>query len=233
MGIYGNVTATASLIGDATRTAMLMALLDGQALPAGELAKLARVSPQTASNHLGKLVAGGLITVESWGRHRYYRLANADVATVLESISALSPPAPVSSLRQSNEARALCQARTCYDHIAGRFGVAFSHALVKKGYLEEREDGYGITPLGEQWFTTFGIDERVLRKHGPSIPWHIDWTERVHHMAGPVALSVTKRLLALDWIRKGLVRRSIVVTALGAEKFKLELSMEWNTDAMN
>lgn len=225
MTLYGNVTAIASLIGDATRTAILMALLDGQALPAGELAKLSRVSPQTASNHLGKLVAGGLITVESWGRHRYFRLASPEVAKALESISSLAPPAPVRSLRQSSEASALCNARTCYDHIAGRFGVAFTEALVDKGYLEERGDGYRITPIGEQWFTGFGIAVKVIQKYRSSIPWHVDWTERVHHMAGPVALAVTTRLLELAWIHKGPVRRSIVITTLGREKLKMELGL--------
>jgi DNA-binding transcriptional ArsR family regulator len=225
MTLYGNVTTVASLIGDATRTAILMALLGGQALPAGELAKLARVSPQTASNHLAKLVAGGLLTMEAWGRHRYYRLASPDVAKALESISSLSPPTPVRSLRQSTEANALCFARTCYDHIAGRFGVAFTDALLNKGYLAQREDGYIVRPLGAKWFETFGIAEKVVEKHGASVPRHVDWTERVHHMAGPIALAVTKRLLELDWIRRGPVRRSIVVTTMGREKLAQELGL--------
>lgn len=225
MSLYGNVTTVASLIGDATRTAILMALLDGKALPAGELAKLSNVSPQTASNHLAKLVAGGLLTMEAWGRHRYYRLAGPDVAKALESISSLSPPTPIRSLRQSTEASALCFARTCYDHIAGRFGVAFTDALLNKGYFAEREDGYIVTPLGATWFETFGIDEKVVEKHGAFIPRHVDWTERVHHMAGPIALVVTKRLLEVDWIRRGTVRRAIVITTMGREKLAEELGL--------
>ena len=225
MTLYGNVTEVASLIGDATRTSILMALLGGQALPAGELAKVARVSPQTASNHLAKLVAGGLITVEAWGRHRYYRLASPDVAKALESISSLSLPTPVHSLRQSNEANAICFARTCYDHIAGRFGVAFTDALLNKGYLAKRADGYAVTPDGEQYFVTLGIEERIIHKFSSSVPRHVDWTERVHHMAGPIALAVTTHLLELDWIRRGPVRRSIVVTTLGREKLEQELGL--------
>ena len=163
--------------------------------------------------------------MEAWGRHRYYRLAGPDVAKVLESISSLSPPTPVRSLRQSTEANALCFARTCYDHIAGRFGVAFTDALLNKGYLAQREDGYIVRPLGAKWFETFGIDEKVVEKHGASVPRHVDWTERVHHMAGPIALAVTKRLLELDWIRRGTVRRAIVVTTMGREKLAQELGL--------
>ena len=220
MTIYSNVTHVASLIGDPTRTAILMALMDGKSLPAGELAKLANVSPQTASNHLSKLVGGGLIKVESWSRHRYYSLASADIAKAMEALAVVAPPAPVRTLRQSNQAKALQFARTCYDHIAGELGVKFSSAIVQKGYLEKAEEGYVLTAKGESWLKDFGIDEVKIRKASSFIPWHVDWTERVHHIAGPIAVAITKRLLELGWITQGQVRRSIIITEQGKREFQ-------------
>jgi DNA-binding transcriptional ArsR family regulator len=225
MAIYSNITTIASLIGDSTRTTILMALFDGKALPAGELARLANVSPQTASNHLVKLVEGGLVTVEAWSRHRYYRLASPDVAKVLEAIASIAPPAPVRSLRKSDQAKALRFARTCYDHIAGELGVGLTRALVNKGYLEEVGEGYLLTATGESWLREFGIEESKIHKARPVIPWHIDWTERVHHMAGPLALAVTRRLFELGWIVQGQIRRSIVVTERGQEAFQREFGL--------
>lgn len=223
MTIYSNVTNIASLIGDATRTTILMALLDGTALPAGELARLANVSPQTASAHLTKLVDGGLLTVEAWSRHRYYRLVSSDVAKALESIASIAPPAPVRSLRQFNQANALQFARTCYDHIAGQFGVGFTNALVKKGYLKEVAEGYFITPIGKQWLVDFGIGN--ITKNN-ILPYHIDWSERVRHIAGPVAVALTKRLFMLEWIERGNIRRSIVITEIGRTHLKKEFEMQ-------
>jgi DNA-binding transcriptional ArsR family regulator len=127
----------AALMGDTARAAMLTALLDDRALAAGELANLAGVSPATASEHLTRLLGGGLVTVASQGRHRYYRLAGHRVAAAIEALSQLSPPAPVRSLRQSRQAAALAQARTCYDHLAGQAGVALLDALLARGVLAD------------------------------------------------------------------------------------------------
>lgn len=223
--MYFNVSNIASLIGDSTRTAILMALLDGKALPAGELARLANVTPQTASNHLAKLMEGGLVTVEAWSRHRYYRLTSPDVAKVLEAIASIAPPAPVRSLRQSDQAKALHFARTCYDHIAGELGVGLSSALVNRRYLQEAGEGYLLTATGETWLREFGIEESKIHKARPMIPWHIDWTERVHHIAGPVAVAITNRLLELGWIARGKIHRSIVLTERGREAFRRELGI--------
>jgi len=229
MTMYFNVTNIASLIGDSTRTAILMALLDGKALPAGELARLAHVTPQTASNHLAKLMEGGLVTVEAWSRHRYYRLTSPDVAKVLETIASIAPPAPVRSLRQSDQAKALRFARTCYDHIAGELGVGLSGALVHRGYLQEADEGYLLTATGETWMREFGIEESKIHKARPMIPWHIDWTERVHHMAGPVSVAITHRLLELGWIDRGKIHRSIVLTELGQLAFQREFGLAVNS----
>jgi DNA-binding transcriptional ArsR family regulator len=136
-----NVVPTALLLAEPARAAMLTALMDDRPLAAGELARLAGVSPATASAHLARLLGGGLVTVVSQGRHRYYRLAGPEVAAALEALAQLSSPAPVRSLRESRDAAALAQARTCYDHLAGRAGVALLDALLARGLLTPAPDG--------------------------------------------------------------------------------------------
>src|SRR5215472_18055970 len=136
-----DVVPAASLLAEPTRAAMLTALLDDRPLAAGELARLAGVSPATASAHLARLLHGGLVTVISQGRHRYYRLAGPEVAAAMEALAHLSPVTPVRSLRQSQDAAALAEARTCYDHLAGRAGVALLDALLARDLLARLPDG--------------------------------------------------------------------------------------------
>jgi DNA-binding transcriptional ArsR family regulator len=213
--MYSNISSTASLIGDPTRTTILTALTDGQALTAGELATLAGVTPQTASAHLTKLVEGSLISVEVQGRHRYYKLAGPEVAHVIEAIAIVSPPMKVRSLRQSSHKKALEFARTCYDHLAGKLGVAHTEALIKLGYLRDLGDVYQVTEKGKQWLREFGIHPLPKKVNLEAVPHHIDWTVRKHHLSGPLALSITQRLIDLGWIERGAIRRSIQVTNLG------------------
>src|SRR5215471_16988649 len=132
-----NVAHAASLLAEPTRAAMLTALLDDRPLAAGELARLAGVSPATASAHLARLLHGGLVTMIKQGRHHYYHLAGPEVAAVMEALAHLSgaTPVPVRSLRESRDAAALAEARTCYDHLAGRAGVALLEALLARGIL--------------------------------------------------------------------------------------------------
>src|SRR5580693_9117066 len=132
-----DIAPAAALMADHARATMLLALLDGRPLAASELARLAAVSPPTASAHLAKLLDGGLVTVVRQGRHRYYRLAGHEVAEAIEALSRLGPPAQVRSLRESRRAAALAEARTCYDHLAGRAGVELLDALLREGLLAE------------------------------------------------------------------------------------------------
>ena len=132
-----DLAPAAALIADPTRAAMLRALLAGRPLAAGELARLAGVSAATASFHLAKLLDGNMIAAARQGRHRYYRLAGHEVAAALEAIGLISAALPVRSLRQSREAAALAEARTCYDHLAGRAGVGLLDAMLGQGLLEK------------------------------------------------------------------------------------------------
>jgi DNA-binding transcriptional ArsR family regulator len=147
---YVDIASVAALLADPTRAAILYALGDGQALPAGRLADRVHVSPSTASNHLSKLVERRLLAVEKQGRHRYYRLAEPEIAGVLEALALVAPPAPIRSLRESDSAPALRAARLCHNHLAGALGVAVTKAMVECSILAEVEDGYVVTDAGKE-----------------------------------------------------------------------------------
>lgn len=216
-----DIAPVAALLADPARAAMLTALLDGRALAAGELARLAGVSPATASSHLSRLLAGGLVTVVSQGRHRYYRLAGHDVAAALEALAHLVPRLPVRSLRQSREAAALSQARICYDHLAGQAGVAVLDALLADGVLcgTECSQDFEVTAAGAAALTRFGLDLAALRRSRRHFARScLDWTERRPHLAGALGAAITERLLDLGWIERGTHRRAVRVTAAGQER---------------
>ncbi|HJU10643.1 MAG TPA: winged helix-turn-helix domain-containing protein, partial [Candidatus Binataceae bacterium] len=197
-----DIAATAALIGDPSRAAILMALADGRALPAGELARYARISPQTASTHLDRLFKGNLISVAVQGRHHYYRLRDERVAQMIERLAAIAPSRPAFTPTQRREAQTLRFARTCYGHLAGRLGVAVSEAFCRAGFLIEDDSTYRITEPGKVWFGQFGVAVDFLRNgtKRPLTRWCIDWSERRHHLAGSLGVALTQRLFEINWI---------------------------------
>ncbi|PZT55416.1 ArsR/SmtB family transcription factor [Paenibacillus silvae] len=220
MNAYPNITVIASLIAETSRSIFLSALLDGRALPAGELAYMAGVSPQTASNHLAKLVAGGLLQVEQQGRHRYYRLASQEIADLIEKMASIAPPAQIRSLKQSSQLQQLSHARTCYDHLAGKLGTSLCEALLESGYLvepnEPQSKDYLITEKGSQWLSSFGIKLQSKPGSRRAIARKcLDWSERRHHLSGLLGEQLFHRLLELNWIRQKPGSRSIEVTKAG------------------
>jgi DNA-binding transcriptional ArsR family regulator len=223
-----NIAVPASLIGDPVRAAMLTALWGDRALPATGLAWAAKVSAQSASNHLAKLVAGGLLTVTVQGRHRYYRLAGPEVAAALEALAVLGP-APVALDRPRDaKARRLRDARSCYDHLAGRLGVALADAMEDGGLIKaDGENRYGLTDTGRERLAALGVDLTGVRPgpRGLARPC-IDWTERRRHLAGPLAARMLTRLLDLGWITRGAEDRSIVVTEAGRRGLRDVLGVE-------
>lgn len=214
------IAPVAALLADPARAAMLTAMLDGRALAAGELARLAGVSPPTASSHLARLLSGGLVTVVSQGRHRYYRLAGPDIASAIEVLARIAPRAPVRSLRQSRQAEALAEARTCYDHLAGRAGVALLDALLARGLLCGADGGdpaLDVTEEGTARLAEFGVDARALRRSRRTFAAScLDWTERRPHLGGALGAAITARLLDLGWVERGPARRAVLVTTAGA-----------------
>ncbi|MED4728272.1 winged helix-turn-helix domain-containing protein [Aneurinibacillus migulanus] len=170
MDAYKNISSIAELIGAPVRTAILIALSNGNALPAGELAYIAKVKPQTASAHLSKLVNGGLLTVETQGRHRYYRIPTNDVVRVIEAIAVLTPKIQIRSLRESDELKVLRYARTCYDHLAGRLGVELTRVFEEEGYIEPLDQDYNITSKGIRKFENLGIDTKNFNRNDDFLP---------------------------------------------------------------
>ena len=212
-----DVASVAALIGDRARCAMLQALIDGSERPAGELAKAAGVSAATASGHLQRLVAGGLVSVRSGGRHRYYRLSGPLVGAAIEALSLISPPVEARSLRQSIAAAALAEARSCYDHLAGRAGIALRDSLLTRGLLSA--DGardFGLTDRGLRFLEELGLDaEPLLRSRRMLARDCLDWTERKPHLAGALPAALLARFLELGWLDRRRNDRALTITDLG------------------
>jgi DNA-binding transcriptional ArsR family regulator len=202
-----DLAAVGALVGNPSRAAMLDALMTGRALTATELARVAEVRPATASEHLARLVDGGLVDVVSQGRHRYHRLASPEVGAALESLSHIAPPRTVTSLRQSSRARSLAEARTCYDHLAGRSGVAVHDGLLDRGWLLPEPGGYALSEAGVAGLLGWGVDVTSARAARRRLARPcLDWTERREHLAGSLAAAITQALV--DGPEPWFVRRS-------------------------
>jgi DNA-binding transcriptional ArsR family regulator len=201
----------AALIGEPTRAAMLLALFAGEALPAGELARAAELSAPATSLHLAKLAAGGLVAVRKEGRHRYYRLANSDVAHALEALGliATAPPKPRPLTAEQTALRA---ARTCYDHLAGVTAVALAEAFEKKRLLTVVDDAtFQVTARGERWFAErLAIDVAALARGRRLLARRcLDWTERRPHLAGALGAAVLERFLERRWATRAKGSRAV------------------------
>jgi DNA-binding transcriptional ArsR family regulator len=219
----------ASLVGDPARAAMVNALMDGRALTAGELAYLARVSPQTASLHLRKLSAANLLSRVQQGRHHYFRIASPLVATMMESIGAVAAlEAPPRSRRLSPADMKLRDARMCYDHLAGRIAVAIADAMIGRNFLVLDADGGEVTPAGFGFFNTLGIDLATHRRGRRAFcrPC-LDWTERRFHIAGLTGAALAHHCEERGWIRRMRDTRAVEITSPGraalAELFGIDL----------
>src|SRR5579864_3246202 len=191
----------AALIGEPARATMLLSLLDGRALPAGELAFSANVAPQTASGHLAKLVEGGLLRVENQGRHRYYRLAGPEVGTALEALGELAP-APRVRDHEPEEVRVLRYARTCYNHLAGRLAVDIHIAMQRLGLVAPtNEKQCELTDRGRKWLAEIAQEYPLkLGRRDTVARLCLDWTERQLHLGGPLGCSLLTRLCEAKWI---------------------------------
>jgi DNA-binding transcriptional ArsR family regulator len=225
-----NIAAVAALIGDPARAAILLALADGRALPAGELAVFAGLSSSAASAHLRKLLEGGLLALERQGRHRYYRFAGPGVAAALEGLALIAGQPPIrSAVAHSPQAQALRYARSCYDHLAGELGVDIAYALRDRGLIAPVEQGKGVdvTEAGARWFdAVLGIDLIKLRpgRHGLACKC-LDWTERRHHLAGPLGARLFQRCCELGWLMRIPKSRAVRLTRKGRDSLRAELGI--------
>lgn len=215
----------ASLVGEPARAAMLQAMMDGRALTAAELAGVAGITPQTASFHLGRLCASGLVGVLQQGRHRYHRLATPQVAQLLESLMlvAAGTLAPRSHVGPRDDA--LRAARTCYDHIGGRLGVGIADAMKQQGWVEVDDDAGVLTDSGAAFLARQGIDldrapEKRRTRALPLCRLCLDWSERRPHFSGRLGAELCRHSLASGWVRKRQGSRALEITVEGQRVFR-------------
>lgn len=214
-----DAATVAALVGDPARASMLAALMDGRALTATELAIEAGVSPATASGHLGKLTRAKLLLLVAQGRHRYFRLASAEVAHMLEAIMIV---ASRSAARQPVTIRVdskLKYARTCYDHLAGWLAVTLAESLVTCGHIVLDSEAGHVTPTGQRFFADLGVSPvRLQAKRRLYCRPCLDWSERRVHLAGALGAALLDRLLERGWIRRACVGRAVEVTKTGRQR---------------
>ncbi len=222
------ISRIATLIGDPSRTMMLMRLMDGRAYTAGELAQAANVTPQTASSHLNKLEVGGLVVSLKQGRHKYYNLFSTDVALAIESLLRLTELSP-GNVRRTSCPKGLQEARTCYDHIAGRFGVALADGFMEQGLVVMESEQVRLTEKGEDYIDKLGIELVKLKTSGkPLLKSCLDWSERRPHFAGILAKQLLEKYQQLGWVKKVKQGRQLTLSTAGKRHFKSELAIEFN-----
>ena len=209
-----------SIIGDPARAVMLCVLLDGRGHSATELSLAAGVSPQTASWHLAKLADGQLVTAEKRGRNRNFRLASPLVARTLESLMSMAGSRPSKPHVLSERERTLRDARTCYDHFAGRLGVALAEAFKKRKLIVLSEDGGLVTPGGARLFSSFGINLSAIQQlKRPFCRSCLDWSEQKPHLAGAFGAAFATRCFDLGWVRRLPGTRAVAIAPAGAKGF--------------
>jgi DNA-binding transcriptional ArsR family regulator len=188
----------AAVLAEPSRATMCLALIDGRAWTVGELARSAAIAPSTASEHVQRLLDTGFVTTVRQGRHRYVRLADQRVAELIERLAEHATPAPPLGLRSSLQARKLAYARTCYDHIAGRLGVALRDGMLRAGLIDSRA-GLAVTPAGQAVLADLGIELPVDRRR-PMLKDCLDWTERREHLSGAVPAALLAHAVEHGWL---------------------------------
>ena len=204
----------AAAIGDPTRARMLAVLLSGELATAGEIAQAAGVTPQTASAHLALLEREQLVLARTQGRHRYFRLADGEVARALEALSLIAERGPAQARWQQPAWKPLKHARTCYGHLAGEVGVALLDGLLAQRWLEPAADGFTLTATGVAGLGALGLDSAALGGARLAYPC-VDWSERRDHLAGPLAVALLAHGIARGWLRRHADSRAVSVTPGG------------------
>lgn len=237
-----DLAAVGTLLAEPARARVLLALGDGRELPASMLAAEAGVSASTISEHLGKLLGGGLVNVSRRGRYRYYRLAGPQVSELLEVMSRVAPARPVTSLREGTRASALRRARSCYNHLGGRLAVALTSSFLCRGFLTGHDGSVGLSrmtgdrPAGGVLdpvaYTLTDAGAAALRDLGAEPPANravrccVDWTEQRHHMAGTVGGILLEQFRERDWVRPGRYHRALIVTPKGRTELAARFGVE-------
>ncbi len=215
-----SIAEIGALVGNPARANVLVALLDGRALTATELAYAARVSPQTTSGYLARLTQARLLVLQKQGRHSYYRLASPLIGRMLEGIMAVAADGPARRGPHWKGDEALRAARTCYDHLAGKLGVALADALVARRRIVLTEDGGEVTGRGAQFLTELGVDlAATQRRRRAFCRPCLDWSERRLHLAGAVGAALATRCFELGWIERVRDSRAVAIPPAGRRGF--------------
>jgi DNA-binding transcriptional ArsR family regulator len=221
MKVGPDIATIGALLGDPARANMLTALLAGQALTAGELAREAGVTAQTASSHLSRLEAGGLLTQRKQGRHRYYALSGEDVAGVLEALMGLAARTGHTRLRTGPREPALRRARVCYDHLAGELAVGMLESLKARSLIAEADEALTLTAAGETFMAALGLDLPALTvSRRPLCKGCLDWSVRRTHLAGALGAALLDRFYGLGWAAREPGTRLVRFTPRGLEAFR-------------
>lgn len=223
--IEPDLASVASLLGDPSRAAMVMALLGGRPLAAGTLAAGAGVSPQTASAHLQRLAAAGIVRGVRDGRHKLFSLADVAVAEAVEALVRLAAVRPVRSLRDSARLAQLRRARSCYDHLAGELGVAVTGAMLDRGWLAAPGQAWRLTALGERRLRAWGVTVPPYPGRRPALRPCLDWSEREEHLAGGLGARLLSCLLARGWLTPLEGTRALHLTAEGRLRLERDLGV--------
>jgi DNA-binding transcriptional ArsR family regulator len=214
------IAEVAALLGDPARASMIAALMGGRALTAGELALQAGVTAQTASGHLARLTEVGLLAQERQGRHRYFRIASREVAQAVEALTLLAAAGPARYRPPGPADRALRTARTCYDHMAGRLGVALADSLVARRHVLLADGAASVTDEGERFLAALGLDLSgggTTRR--PLCRACLDWSERRHHLAGRLGAALLTLGLDSGWVKGAPEGRVLTITRAGERAF--------------
>ena len=216
-----NIARVASAIGEPARAEILAALMSGQALTATELADVAGVTKPTASAHLARLLDAALVAVEAQGRHRYFRLADDDVARLLESLMGVAWRSGAVRVRSSPREPALRQARVCYDHLAGEVGVRLYEGLVLRRMIRLQGEAVELSSIGTTTFAALGVDVALLAlRRRPLCRRCLDWSERRHHLGGSLGAALLQRMLALRWLHRAKDSRAVTVSPKGVAELR-------------
>ena len=215
--VQSGFSRVAEALSDPAREAIVSALADGKAMPAGELAAIAGVSPQSASAHLQKLVDANVLSVWAQGRFRYYRISDEDVASLVENLVNLAAKADAQGRKRASVAEELRQSRSCYCHLAGQLGVSLKDALIRRKFVAVNEREGQVTVKGLEWCCTEEIDFAPSRS--PHFRLCNDWTERVSHFSGAFPNAILKRLAETRCVEPGRIPRALKLTRKGRAFF--------------
>ncbi|OQP59884.1 transcriptional regulator [Niastella vici] len=210
----------AGLIGEPVRAAIMWALLDGKALTATELTIVTGTTAPNLSMHIARLVQADLLSVETQGRHRYYKFSRKEIAYAIEAMANLIPPGSTTTISTNDNNSAIRNCRTCYDHLAGKVGVALTDSLLREGIITENGKTFELTPKGGTVFSDLGMNiDEIKKKRRSFLRPCLDWSERRYHIAGALAAALLEHMIASDWIRRQKNSRAITITSKGQREF--------------